>query len=186
MKRRFVFIIWGIFDYLYFSCNRMIYISKNDNIFRVVHKKYTGLPLQTKSGQWIRKGDHILKIHIHNYRLAKLICAHQSEVHLAIYMRKIIRESLHGLSKYVQSLPSNYEVKGIIGTTMLNRGAERFGFTVCDVSASFYSKWKGFLYKFIYLLVHPNGWQYIQKHGKRLSSKHLIMSVDELLKHYLR
>lgn len=164
----------------------MVYVSKENNIFRVVHKVYQGEPLQTRSGDWIKKGDKILKLHLYNYRLAKLIQNKQSEVHLAILLRNLIKQSLYGLCAYIQSLPKEYEVKGIIGTTMLNRGAERLGFTIHDVNPSFYNSWKGLQNLWMYMLVHPEGLQYIKKHGKRLQAKHLVMSTEELLQRYSR
>lgn len=164
----------------------MVYISKEDNIFRVVHKIYKGVPLQTKSGDWIETGDKILKIHIHNYRLAQLIQNKQSEVHLAILLRNIIKQSLYGLSEYIQSLPNEYKVKGIIGTTMLNRGAERLGFTTHEVSRPLYNSWKELQNIWMYLLVHPQGLQYIKKYRKRLQPKHLVMTTEELLQRYSR
>lgn len=164
----------------------MKYVSKEDNMFRVVRKKYNGPPLQTKSGEWIKKGDQIIKIHLHNYRLAKIVRRYPSQIRLAVYLKKTMEHSLKGLCDYVNSLPDQHEIKAIIGTTMLTRGAERFGFATHDVPPSLCFKWKGFLYKFIYLIVHPHGFDYIQKHGKRLKSKHLVMSVHELFQFYLR
>lgn len=177
--------MWGVWDWLYYSFNRMQYVSKKQNIFRIVRKTYKGPPLQTKTGEWITTGDCIIKIHLHNYELAKEVLNRPSEISLALYLKNYIHQSLIGLSKHISELPERNHIKGIIGTSMLNRGAERFGFRVHDVNQSIYFWFKGYLYKFIYLVVHPYGYHYLQKHGGRLKSKHLVMSINELMDLYL-
>lgn len=177
--------MWGVWDWIYYSFNRMQYVSKKQNIFRIVRKTYKGPPLQTKTGEWITTGDCIIKIHLHNYELAKEVLNRPSEISLALYLKNYIHQSLIGLSKHISELPERNHIKGIIGTSMLNRGAERFGFRVHDVNQSIYFWFKGYLYKFIYLVVHPYGYHYLQKHGGRLKSKHLVMSINELMDLYL-
>ncbi|GAA0380288.1 YkoP family protein [Bacillus horti] len=175
---------WGIWDWIYFQLNRMEYVSKADNLFRIVRKTYKGPDLQTQTGKWITKGDQILKLHLYNYRLAKEL--HQNPNRsLAIYLKRNIEHSLFGLSVFTQQLPEKDQIKGIIGTSLLNRGAERFGFRTYDVEKSFYFSIKHYLYKVICLLVHPDGTLFLKRHGKRLKSKHMIMSLDELTERYM-
>lgn len=176
--------MWGAWDWLYYRFNRMQYVSKKENIFRIVRKTYKGPPLQTKTGEWITTGDVILKIHLHNYALAKEVLHRRSEISLALFLKNYIHQSLIGLSKHIRELPEGSHIKGIIGTSMLNRGAERFGFQVHEVNHSIYFWFKGYLYKFIYLVVHPYGFHYLKKHGGRLRSKHLVMSINELFELY--
>jgi hypothetical protein len=184
VKATFLF-LWGIWDWIYYHCNRLEYVSKEDNIFRIVRKTYKGPPLQTRNGDWIKDGDAIIKIHLYNYALAKKVLLYSSEVSLALYLKNYMKCSLRGLSQYIQQLPEDVHIKGIIGTSMLNRGAERFGFCSHDVNHSFFYWFKGYLYKLIYLSVHPYGLHYLQKHGSRLKSKHLVMSTNELYELYL-
>lgn len=182
--KSFLLFWWGIWDFIYYSCNRMEYVSKESNLFRIVKKKYRGPSLQTSTGEWIRRGDKILKLHIHNYRLAKELQKYPPNKSLAIYLKRNIQESLEGLSQYVQKLPDRDEIKGVIGTSLLNRGAEKFGFATYEVDRTFYFIVKQFLYKVIYLMVHPSGMQHIRHHGSRLKSKHLVMSSYELINLY--
>ncbi len=177
--------LWGLWDRIYYTFSRLQFVSKEDNLFRIVRKKYRGVPLQTKSGQWIHKGDEIIKLHIYNYRLAKEINKHGTEVSMGLYMKREIEKSMIGLSEFLASQPDIKKVKAIVGTSMLNRGAERLGFALQEVSPSWYFRYKSFLFKIIYLLVHPFGYAYLKQHGKRLQSKHMIMSIDELFDLYL-
>jgi hypothetical protein len=164
----------------------MEYVSKEDNIFRIVRKTYKGPPLQTRNGDWIQSGDIIIKIHLYNYALAKEVLKLNSDLSLGLYLKKYMHRSLIGLSHYIHQLPDHAQIKGIIGTSMLNRGAERFGFCVHDVKQPVFFWFKGLMYRCIYLAVHPYGFRYLHKHGKRLKSKHLVMSLDELYDLYLR
>lgn len=176
--------IWGAWDWIYYRFNRMQYVSKKHNIFRIVRKTYKGPPLQTKTGEWITAGDDIIKIHLHNYALAKEVLNRRSDLALALYLKNYIQRSLIGLNTHISELPERNNIKAIMGTSMLNRGAERFGFSVHEVNNSLYFWFKGYLYKFIYLVVHPFGYHYLQKHGGRLKSKHLVMSINELIELY--
>jgi hypothetical protein len=129
-------VLWGIWDWIYYHCNRLEYVSKEDNIFRIVRKTYKGPPLQTRNGNWIKDGDTIIKIHLYNYALAKKVLHYNSEVSLALHLKNHMKRSLRGLSQYINQLPDDTQIKGIIGTSMLNRGAERFGFCAHDVKQS--------------------------------------------------
>lgn len=175
---------WGLWDWMYFRCNRMAYISKEDNVFRVIKKTYTGPPLMTQSGDWIRTGDIVLKIHLYNYGLAKHMLGFSSDVSRAYYVRKNIEQSLKGLSQYIAHLPDKHQIKGIIGTSVLNRTSDKLGFVVHEVEPHWSYKMKGYLFKLIYLLMHPQGLQYLKVHGSKLEPKHLVMSVQELLQWY--
>jgi hypothetical protein len=176
--------IWGVWDIVYFHMNRMNYVSKKNNVFRVIHKTYKGPPLITNSGEWIREGDKVLKIHLHNYRLARELMQYSSDVGFVFYLHRLITESMIGLSAYIQQLPEDQQIKAVIGTSMLHKGADRFGFYVHDVESTFRLYLKGFLFKLIYLLMHPSGLKYLHRHGNRLQSKHLVMSARELCQLY--
>lgn len=176
--------LWRVWDWLYFHCNRMQYISKPHNIFRVIRKKYKGPPLETGDGTIILSGDEIIKIHLYNYRIATEIKNYSSEMAYIFHLKPLLEQSLKGLYHYIITLPQHENIKAIVGTTMLNRGAERFGFTVCDVKPTWRYWLKGMLYKTIYLLVHPEGWNYLKRHGQRLQSKHVVMSMETLKNRY--
>jgi hypothetical protein len=162
----------------------MQYVSKPDNLFRVVRKKHKGPPLMTSDGVIILPGDEIIKIHLHNYRIASEMKNFSSEIAYIHHFKRSLERSLQGLNSYIKTLPDHQRIKGIVGTSMLNRGAERLGFTLNEVTPSWKNWLKGLLYKLIYLLIHPQGWAYLKRHGKRLKSKHLVMSMGMLNSRY--
>jgi hypothetical protein len=178
--------LWGIWDFIYFSCNRMQFVSKEDNLFRIVRKKYSGPPLRTKSGEWIYSGDEIIKLHIYNYGLAKEISGFRSEMSFALYVKSKMKKSLVGLSEFVYNQPDVHRIKAIIGTSMSNKSAERFGFCVHEVNDSLYFWFKSYVFKMIYIMVNPYGFEYLRSHKNRLQSKHVVMSVNELFDLYLQ
>jgi hypothetical protein len=175
-----ILLLWGVWDWLYFRCNRMKYVAKEKNIFRIVHKRYRGPVVYTKSGQRLQRGDEIIKLHIYNYGLAKELLKYDSNFSIALYLKKNMGHSLKGLLDYIEQLPEPGNIKAVFGTSMLNRGAERFGFTVLDVEPTFYYKCKSYLYQLIYLIVHPFGMKYVLMNRNRLQSKHLVITIDEL------
>ncbi len=183
--KKMVLKLWSIWDFIYFKCNRMKWVSQDDqNILRVVKKKYKGPPLKTQTGEIVSPGDTILKIHLYNYKLAKKMANVTSEVSIALYIRRCITKSLQDLSEQLK-LKGDTSIRAIMGTTMMNRGAEQLGFSVHEVNAAnliFF--WKRLLFKLIYLLIHPHGFSYIRNHGKQLKSKHVLMSINELYKRY--
>lgn len=184
MKSRLMLSLWGLWDKLYFSFNRMEYVSKQDNILRVVRKVHKGKRLITRSGKWIDPGDEVLKIHLYNYRLAKDMLHYSSEMVYVFQLRHDLHSSLRGLCQYIKQLPNGDQIKAVVATSMLNRPAERFGFDVYDVPCTMKFRLKNTLYRLIYVLMHPEGARYVRLHGHRLASKQMVIAVEDLFKLY--
>lgn len=182
--KELILALWALWDWIYFHCNRMQFVSKEDNLFRVVRKTYKGLPLKTDDGTVIFPGDEIIKIHLYNYRIAQDIKRFPSELAYIYHFKRALLSSLQGLCAHILTLPNHDRIKGIMGTTMLNRGADRLGFTLCEVRPTCLSRAKDLLFKLIFLLIHPQGRQYLRQHGHKLKSKHVVMSLTTLKERY--
>lgn len=176
--------LWGIWDTVYQCCTRLQYVDKENNIFRIVLLRYRGEVLATADGQKICPGDLIIKLHIHNYRLAKMFHGLRNETKMALLLRKRILESLPQLACFVADLPQAEQIKGIVGTTMLSKGAEKLGFSVSPVPLTPFFRYKSWYLKLMIRLIHPDG-------HKRLSRNHdlvlnrVYMSKAELFRRYL-
>lgn len=185
MRMKEIFLsLWSLWDWIYYRCNRLQFVSKSDNLFRVVRKTYKGPPLKIRDGTIIFPGDEIIKIHLYNFRIAQEIREYPSEVAYIHHFKRTLESSLRGLCAYILTLPDHGRIKGIMGTTMLNRGAHRLGFTLCEVSPSWLYRARGLLYKLIFVLIHPLGWRYLKRHGHKLKSKHVVMSLATLKERY--
>lgn len=177
---------WQIWDYIYEHCTRLQYIDKKNNIFRIVILRYRGEPLYTGDNQVIQSGDPIVKLHIHNCRLAKKF---KDETHLArlgLRLRREILDSLPMLAHYVYTNEACQNVKGIVGTTLLYRGAQGLGFHVSDVKENWFYRYKTAYLKLMMLIMHPDGKKRLHSNRQDFRLKRVYMSRDELINRYLK
>lgn len=177
---------WRIWDFIYYYCTRLVYVDKkNDNIFRVVVKKYWGEPLKAGDEVVIKPGDYYVKLHIHNCQLAMHLFGVKDEMGLGLRALKEIRKSLPALAQYVAELPHEQEIKGVVGTTILHRGARPLGFHVQDIALPLLRWYKTAFFKVILVLCHPEGLKRLRHKGDQLVAKRVFMSKTELLNRYL-
>jgi hypothetical protein len=180
-----ILLLWGVWDALYQRCTRLRYVQKGKNIFRIVLLRYRGETLVTSDQQKICSGDLILKLHIHNYFFANMCRGVKDETRLVLLLRRHIVQSLPELARYLQSMPEAKEVKGIVGTTMLHKGAEPLGFTVSDVPMNVFFRYKRWYLRLMLRLIHPEGKERLQKWDHSMPLKRVYMSTEELYRRYL-
>ncbi len=133
--------IWGVIDPIYYHCTRLTYLPSYDgNIFRVRMTKYKGRNIVLSDGTQINKNDTLVKIHLHNVRLLKEFKNINSEISKAKMIYSYVKKSLPEIDTYIQNHTETNKIKGIIGITTLNKGCERLGFEVFDISHPIY-KW---------------------------------------------
>ncbi|MBO8165015.1 MAG: hypothetical protein H0Z34_15070 [Brevibacillus sp.] len=176
--------LWGVWDAIYQRCTRLQYVDKGKNIFRIVQLRYRGEVLTTADGQLIRPGDRIIKLHIHNYYLATRFQGITSDTRMGLLLRQYILISLPQLAAYVASLPQAEQIKGIVGTTMLAKGAEQLGFSVSEVPMTLFFRYKSWYLKLMLSLIHPDGFKRVRNQPE-LVLKRVYMSKDELFRRYL-
>ncbi|UFJ41617.1 hypothetical protein LOK74_03635 [Brevibacillus humidisoli] len=159
-------------------------MDKGKNIFRIVLLRYRGEVLTTSDGRQIHPGDLIIKLHIHNYHLATMFQGIKNDTRMVLLLRRHVLESLPQLAAYVASLPQSEQIKGIVGTTMLYKGAEQLGFTVSEVPLTIFFRYKRWYLKLMIRLIHPDGHKRLHHH-QNLALTRVYMSKEELLKRYL-
>lgn len=181
--RSYVLSLWSLLDPLYYSFTRLTYLNQEgceDNIFRIRLTKYKGKKLVLSDGAAINKNDVLVKIHLHNVRLLKELKDVKGDLKKARKIYCHVQRSLPGVEAFIRNHSSSHQIKGIIGITMLNKGCERLGFEVFDISHPFY-RW----YKWITLL--PIGM--LSSHASaahifRQAPTYLCMSADKLSRLY--
>lgn len=180
-----ILMLWGMWDSIYQRCTRLRYVSKGNNIFRIVLLRYHGEPLITSDNKQICSGDLIVKLHLHNYFFATLCRGVKDEMRIVLLLRKQIVQSLPQLAQYLSSLPQVDEIKGIVGTTMLHKGGEHLGFTHSDVPMTWFFRYKRWYLRLMIRIIHPKGKERVQKWDNLMPLKRVYMSKEELFRRYL-
>lgn len=176
---------WRVLDFIYQHLNRLEYVDKeNGNIFRIVFCKYRGSKLVTRDGIEINKGDYIIKLHIHNLKLTKMLKGINNEARLGLTTLKIVRASLPQLAIFITQHPKGKEAKAIVGTTFLHRGVDKLGFDVANVPVSIKIKIKNRYLKLLLSLIHPNGLARLKTKSNELILKRVYISKEFLLNKY--
>lgn len=178
-------LIWGMWDTLYQRCTRLRYVEKGQNIFRIALLRYRGETLTTSDNRQIREGDLILRLHIHNYRFACACNGIEDDIKLVLLLRRMITSSLPQLAAYLAAMPQSQEIKGVVGTTMLNKGVEQLGFSISDVPMNWFFRYKRWYLKYLVVIIHRNGWDRLRKYDQQATLKRVYMSKEELLHRYL-
>ncbi len=180
-----ILVLWGMWDALYQRCTRLRYIEKGKNIFRIVLLNYRGENLLTSDGREIKRGDMIVKLHLHNYMFASLCRGVKDETRLVLLLRRHIIKSLPELALYLHSLPECDQITGIVGTTMLHKGVEPLGFSCTDVPMNLFFRYKRWYLRLMIRIIHPQGRKRVQRWDQQMPLKRVYMSKEELFRRYL-
>lgn len=176
---------WNLFDPIYYNFTRLTYLdteTPEKNILRVRLTRYKGRNVTLSDGTQINKNDILVKIHLHNVRLLTEMQHIKNDIKRGRFIFQSMRKSLPNLVSYVQNHPKSEEIKGIIGITTLNKGANRLGFEAVPISSPFYKwfKWVSFLPISI-LSATSSPFKYMSKHSE---PSYLFMSKTRLTSMY--
>lgn len=176
--RQYCLSAWNIIDPLYFYFSRLHYIEKNGTrtIMRVRLTRYKGKKITLLDGTVINKNDRVLKIHLHNVKLLRQMIGY-SEIRRALIIYKSVQESLPSIAHYLQMHDYAYEIKGVIGITMLHKGCKKLGFEVYPIHNSFYKLIKQVAISPIYFLSTSKVFKKLMPHPV-----YLFMSKDCLIR----
>lgn len=176
---------WRLWDSIYYQLTRLQYVDKaSGNIFRIVVLQYKGRPLETSDGITIQSGDYIARLHIHNCKLAQMLKGIDDENRMVLIVLREIRKSLPRLAQVLVHHPQYPEIKGLVGTTMLYRGARPLGFDVADMESGWYQQFKTVILKLMLFFFHPEGMNRFKRKPEFLIPKKVYISVDELMRRY--
>ncbi len=178
--------LWRVWDIIYYHSTRLQYVDKKHNLFRIVLLPFWGEQLVTKHGSTINKNDLVLKLHIHNFRLAEMIYRKKESKALGIILLREVRNSMPGLARFVAYHPHADQIKGVVGTTFLHRGVEHLGFSTSKPIESKIYKVKKIYLKWMLRLMHPDGKDRLYKQKEKLTIKRVFISKRELLDRYLK
>lgn len=175
--------IWNVIDPIYYACTRLKCIVQQDgkrSAFRVRLTSFRGKKVLLSDGTLITRGDTLLKIHLHNVLLLNNMLSIKGELRKGKFLYRIIEKSLPDLAEYVLKHPKTEEIKGIIGITMLNRGASGLGFETIPIRSAVYKGIKYVTMTPIYFFSASDP----VKHIKKQTPAYLFMSKHALLERY--
>lgn len=177
---------WRLWDQIYYYSSRLQYVNKNHNVFRVVLLPYWGPELKSNQGMKIEKGDLIVKLHLHNCRLAEIIHHNKNAKALGILLLREVRNSLPGLASFIARHPKSEQIRGVVGTTFLHRGVESLGFSKSPPTMTMTYKIKNYYLRWMLRLMHPDGKERLGRQSEKLTISRVFMTKEELFERYLR
>lgn len=144
--------------------------------YRVI--PYHGKPLELSDGKMIVDKDPVVEIHFDNKKLLKMMTESRSMMQLAVML---IREAKKGMPQLARQLARDKSVqpaKGIYGVTIINRGAEQFGFDVLPIPKGWFDAITRVYLKLLLRVLNPSGKQRLAQHGTRMEPRIIAMSMS--------
>jgi len=180
--RSFLLYMWSLLDPFYFALNRLAYVESGriGNIFRVRLLRYRGHPITLSDGTCIRRGDVLVKIHLHNVKLLKLLFKMRSDIEKGKCISRVVQASLPGLASYVERHPKSAHIKGIIGVTLLHKGSRLLGFETFPIQSPWYNAFKWVSQTPLYFICVSQPIRTFRKQSIRL----LLMPKSILMQRY--
>ena len=185
--KSYVLLVWNFLDPIYYKFTRLTYIHNEihkENILRVRLTRYKGKHVILSDGTQINKNDILVKIHLHNVRLINEMKSVKNDITKGRFIYQHVKKSLPSLGSYIQNHSRADEIKGIIGISMLNRGADRLGLEFVDISNPLYKWFKWLAFLPIFLLSNDHSIFKMIKINISSTPKYLFMSKEILLQIY--
>lgn len=184
-KRCMVF-LWLLWEKVFHIIFHIQSTNKEDPIFHFRVRPYHGEPILMHDGTKLSSGDRVMELHFDNKMLFEIGSRSKSPVQLAIKMVRGVEKELPNLAKYVVDHPELHDLKALYGVSMINRGPEKFGFTVTDLPKGLFASSSQIYLKFLLRIIHPDGGARIKQSSQELVPKLIVMPIDFLVKQYLQ
>ncbi|MGN7309221.1 YkoP family protein, partial [Bacillus subtilis] len=158
--------------------------SPEDPLLHYRSRVYHGALVEMNDGHVIRNGDPVIELHFDNKKLFDLGMTSRSSMHLAIRMIRAMEQQLPDLARQVTLEPELRSAKALYGVSMINRGPEKFGFTVRELAPGPFSSASKVYLKLLLSVIHPAGTKRLKQRSEQLVPKMIAMPLDVLLDRY--
>ncbi|HZG57112.1 polysaccharide deacetylase family protein [Paenibacillus sp.] len=145
---------------------------------------YHGETIPLADGDALRAGDKIVELHMNNGLLYEFGRKSRSPLQLAIQLIRAMEKAMPALAASVFLRGDAKSVKAVVGTSMVNRGVEQFGFTVADLPRGFFSVATKLYLKCLLSVIHPQGKDRLDERAEMLVPKRIAISANEMLRRY--
>jgi peptidoglycan/xylan/chitin deacetylase (PgdA/CDA1 family) len=176
---------WMIWERFFIKLFHIVPVDPDNTFLQIRIREYTdNEPLSLEDGERFVKGDRIVELHLNNDQLAQMGRTSRNSTHLAIQMIRNIRDLLPMISNMLKTDPAYQDVKGLYGVTLINRGPEQLGFTICDLPKGPFSFLTRYYLRFLMYVIHPDGKKRLQTKKELLVPKIIAISAKELESRY--
>jgi peptidoglycan/xylan/chitin deacetylase (PgdA/CDA1 family) len=174
--------LWLAWEQVFQVLFQLKTINPADPFMHYRMRKYQGEPVELGDGTLLSKGDKVIELHIDNRQLFELGIHSRSSAQLAIRMIRRMQKGLPMLAEVIASDVNLAQAKALYGVSMINRGPEKFGFSVHDLPDGLFARSTKFYLKILLSVIHPDGGARLKERSEVLVPKLILMPVSELLK----
>ncbi|WP_339269752.1 polysaccharide deacetylase family protein [Paenibacillus sp. FSL R5-0744] len=174
--------LWLAWEQVFQVMFQLKTINPADPFMHYRMRKYQGEPVELGDGTLLSKGDKVIELHIDNRQLFELGIHSRSSAQLAIRMIRRMEKGLPMLAEVIAEDVNLAQAKALYGVSMINRGPEKFGFSVHDLPDGIFARSTKFYLKILLSVIHPDGGARLKERSEVLVPKLILMPVSELLK----
>ncbi len=145
---------------------------------------YRGRTVPFAGGDALKSGDKIVELHMNNELLYEFGRKARSPVQLAIQLIRAMERTMPQLADSVLQRPDAASIKAVIGTSMVNRGVEQFGFTVVELPKGLFALATRLYLKALLSVIHPQGKDRLGERSEMLVPKMIALPASELARRY--
>ncbi|MEK4364361.1 polysaccharide deacetylase family protein [Paenibacillus sp. FSL M8-0212] len=182
--KRIVVALWLDWEKLFHWVYHLRTASPEDPMLHFRSRVYHGARVEMNDGHVIQNGDPVIELHFDNQKLFELGVTSRSSMHLAIRMIRTMEQQLPDLARMVALEPELRSAKAIYGVSMINRGPEKFGFTIQELPPGPFSAASKVYLKLLLSVIHPAGTKRLKQRTEQLVPKMIAMPLDVLLERY--
>ncbi|MFS0872061.1 polysaccharide deacetylase family protein [Paenibacillus xylanilyticus] len=182
--KRGVVALWLGWEKLFHWVYHLRTASPEDPLLHYRSRVYHGALVEMNEGQVIRNGDPVIELHFDNKKLFELGMTSRSSMHLAIRMIRAMEQQLPDLARQIATEPELRSAKALYGVSMINRGPEKFGFTVKELPPGPFSSASKVYLKLLLSVIHPSGTKRLKQRSEQLVPKMIAMPLDTLMERY--
>ncbi|WP_339178773.1 polysaccharide deacetylase family protein [Paenibacillus sp. FSL R5-0701] len=182
--KRLVVALWLGWEKLFHWVYHLRTASPEDPMLHFRSRVYHGARIEMNDGHVIQNGDPVIELHFDNQKLFELGVTSRSSMHLAIRMIRTMEQQLPDLARMVALEPELRSAKAIYGVSMINRGPEKFGFTIQELPPGPFSAASKVYLKLLLSVIHPAGTKRLKQRTDQLVPKMIAMPLDLLLERY--
>lgn len=145
---------------------------------------YHGDPMVLPEGETVRKGDRVVELHMNNALLYEFGRRARSPVQLAIQLIRAMEQTMPQLAASLLSHKDIRSIKAVIGTTMVHRGVEQFGFQVEELPKGWFAFSSKLYLRLLLSVIHPQGADRLAERKEMLVPKRIVISMNEIVRRY--
>jgi len=145
---------------------------------------YHGETIPLTEGEALKPGDTVVELHMNNELLYEFGRTARSPVQLAIQLIRAMEKTMPKLAASLLLRKDAASIKAVLGTSMVNRGVEQFGFTIAELPRGWFTFATRLYLKFLLSVIHPQGKERLGQRAEMLVPKRIAISMKEMTKRY--